>query len=407
MKILYITVQTPYGKGETFILEEMLELKRQGVNLLIAPRNPSKQIFHEKSKKLLKNTIRLPLINSEILKVFLVSLLKKNSIWKILGTFIRRSRNFWIFTKNLAVLPKGVFIAKNIQRHKIIHIHSHWGSTTATMAYIISQLTGIPWSFTLHRWDIKENNLLKEKCKTAKFIRCISEHGKKELLKIIGNNYAKKVYVIHMGIKISDKLETPKERNCDIFQVVVPARLCEVKGHKYLIEAISYLNKHNHDKIKNLRCTFYGDGPLKRKLKRLIKKKKLSKYIKICPFIPHEKLINIYKNNKADLVILPSINTKGGQHEGIPVSLMEAMSYKIPVISTNTGGIPELLSNNAGIIVEEKNPKEIAKAIEYLIEHPDEAKKMGENGRKAVLEKYNWESESKKLLKIYEKLTEK
>ena len=52
------------------------------------------------------------------------------------------------------------------------------------------------------------------------------------------------------------------------------------------------------------------------------------------------------------------------------------------------------------------DPKEIAEAIGHLIEYPEEAK-MGENGRKAVLEKYNWENESKKLLKIYEELAEK
>ncbi|MBI4722603.1 MAG: glycosyltransferase [Candidatus Stahlbacteria bacterium] len=50
------------------------------------------------------------------------------------------------------------------------------------------------------------------------------------------------------------------------------------------------------------------------------------------------------------------------------------------------------------------NSKEIAKAIEYLIEHPDERRKMGENGRRAVLEKYNWEEERKKLLVLYERL---
>jgi len=49
-------------------------------------------------------------------------------------------------------------------------------------------------------------------------------------------------------------------------------------------------------------------------------------------------------------------------------------------------------------------PEEIAKAVEYLMLHPNEAEKMGENGRKAVLEKYNWENESKKLLKVYEEL---
>lgn len=47
---------------------------------------------------------------------------------------------------------------------------------------------------------------------------------------------------------------------------------------------------------------------------------------------------------------------------------------------------------------------DFAKAVEYLIEHPDEARKMGENGRKAVVEKYNWETESKKLIAVYEDL---
>jgi len=63
------------------------------------------------------------------------------------------------------------------------------------------------------------------------------------------------------------------------------------------------------------------------------------------------------------------------------------------------------LKNDCGICVDSLKPRKIAKAIEYLIEHPEEAKKMGENGRKAVLEKYNWENESKKLLKIYKNLS--
>lgn len=54
--------------------------------------------------------------------------------------------------------------------------------------------------------------------------------------------------------------------------------------------------------------------------------------------------------------------------------------------------------------VDPLNPQEIAEAIEYLITHPKEARGMGENGRRAVQEKYNWESEAKKLLALYEEL---
>jgi len=84
------------------------------------------------------------------------------------------------------------------------------------------------------------------------------------------------------------------------------------------------------------------------------------------------------------------------------------MATGLPVIASNFPLWKEIIEgNNCGLTVNPFEPKEIAKAVEYLIEHPEEAKKMGENGRKAVLEKYNWENESKKLLKIYKELSEK
>lgn len=51
MKIAYITAQTPFGKGETFVLEEMLAVTELGVNLVIIPRNPSKEVFHKEGEK--------------------------------------------------------------------------------------------------------------------------------------------------------------------------------------------------------------------------------------------------------------------------------------------------------------------------------------------------------------------
>ncbi len=201
MKICYITAQTPWGKGETFILEEMLEIKNQGTDLLIIPRNPPKEIFHKEANKLLENAIWLPLINWGMIIGFLKTLLTKSILWKTLGVIIIKSRSPWIFIKNLTVLPKGVFIAKIIQKENINHIHAHWGSTTATMAYIISQITNVSWSLTLHRWDIKENNILEEKVKSAKFLRCISKHGVGEVHDIFGEKDKNQFQDIHVKLR--------------------------------------------------------------------------------------------------------------------------------------------------------------------------------------------------------------
>jgi len=82
--------------------------------------------------------------------------------------------------------------------------------------------------------------------------------------------------------------------------------------------------------------------------------------------------------------------------------MFEYMSAGIPVISSNFPLWREIVEGNGcGICVDPKDPKEIAEAIDWIIEHPEDAEEMGRMGRKAVNEKYNWEKEEKKLIEAY------
>ena len=110
----------------------------------------------------------------------------------------------------------------------------------------------------------------------------------------------------------------------------------------------------------------------------------------------------LFSKVKAGLVLFhPEENHINSQ----PNKLFEYMSAGIPVIASNFPLWRDIVEgNNCGICVNPLNPVEISEAIRYLLENPKEAKKMGENGRKAVLEKYNWEKESEKLLYVYEKV---
>lgn len=397
-KIAYITAQVPWGFGEQFIIEEMIALKEIGVKFFIVPRNPRKEIFHKEAECLIDSSIWLPLINGRMIIKFLYYLIIKPQLWEIILKIYQHSNNFITLIKNFAIFSKGVYISDIFKKNNVKHIHAHWGSTTATMAYIISKLSGIPWSFTLHRWDIKENNMLKEKVKSAKFVRCISENGKNELLGIIGTDFTNKIKVIHMGVKIPINVDKVNNDEKKYFKIITPANLLGVKGHKYLIEACLILVEEG---IKNFECIFYGEGLTRKELEKLIKKKSLGDYIKMSGLIPHERLIKMYRSNEVDIVILPSINTRNGEHEGIPVALMEAMANSIPVISTNTGGIPELLSDKAGIIVEEKNPKQLALAIKEFIKNRDFREKIGRQGHERVYKKFNIRKNTEKLLGLF------
>lgn len=113
--------------------------------------------------------------------------------------------------------------------------------------------------------------------------------------------------------------------------------------------------------------------------------------------------MEMYQNKEIDLVVLPSITTKKGEHEGIPVSLMEAMAYQIPVISINTGGIPELLSDGAGTIVEEKSPVKLSQAIIKAMKEGNFAKELSKNAYRKIREKFNIKKNVKTLLGLIQK----
>jgi len=366
--------------------------------LLIVPRDKADKLFHKEAEPLLHDTLSISWFDFNIIKEFLKYMsIHPVSFFSIVRDVVLKARNAKIAFKNLTILPKGIYVSTILQQGSVSHIHAHWASTTSTMAYIISKITGIPWSFTAHRWDISENNILKEKIKTASFVRVISEQGKKEVLEIIGDaSLAKKIRVIHAGVVMPEYKKSVLNVS-DIFTFLCPANFVYVKGHRYLFEACRILL----DKGFKFMCLVAGCGPLEDELKRIVKNLGLGECVVFLGRLPHEELIALYEQCSINAVILPSIVTDTGDKEGIPVALMEAMSYGIPVISTNTGGIPELFGDGGGIMVKEKNSEVIAGAIEKLIMDMAYCDLISKRAREKVEKDFNISLISQKLLHLF------
>ena len=119
-------------------------------------------------------------------------------------------------------------------------------------------------------------------------------------------------------------------------------------------------------------------------------------------FLGRNEVSDVLARSKAGLVTLhPIINYM----DALPVKMFEYMASGIPVISSDIKFWKDIITDaNCGICVNPLEPKEIANAISYIIDNPKEAQKMGENGRNAVLEKYNWGIEEEKFYTLYKEL---
>ncbi len=135
-----------------------------------------------------------------------------------------------------------------------------------------------------------------------------------------------------------------------------------------------------------------------------IQLKQLSGWKNVCyyGFVDKNKIIEIFSKSIAGIVTLhPIIN----YIDALPVKMFEYMAAGLPVIASDFPLWKKILEENScGKTVNPLQPGEIAEAIQHLISHPTEAKHMGMNGRKAVMTKFNWETESKKLISLYQNL---
>ncbi len=123
------------------------------------------------------------------------------------------------------------------------------------------------------------------------------------------------------------------------------------------------------------------------------------KSVNFLGYLSRKEVASVLSHSKAGLVTLHDMDN---YRDALPVKMFEYMAASLPVISSNNKLWKSIIDKHqCGICVDPMNPEEIAQAIRYIIEHPTEAKKMGENGKRAVEEIYNWANEEKKLLDLY------
>ncbi len=137
---------------------------------------------------------------------------------------------------------------------------------------------------------------------------------------------------------------------------------------------------------KNIKLDLAGDGPLKDEYLNFVEKNNLKDIVNYMGTIKAEQKREFFQN--LDVFVLPCIELKNDK-DGIPVVLMEAIDASLPIISTDVSGVPEICFNDYnGILIEQKNTKELVSAITFMAENIDQRKLYGRNSFK-LSEKYD------------------
>jgi glycosyltransferase involved in cell wall biosynthesis len=380
--ILYVTSSLPYGPGEAFVIPEVAALRRRGHEITIVPVHGRGQVLHEDARALLDSCLERSLVSASVVLGAARQLVRRPNASLRALRLVLGSRTPRILLKNLAVLPKGLWLGREAERRRIGHIHAHWGATSSTMALIASQLSGIPWSLTVHRWDIDENNLLRAKARRASFVRTINEIGLRKLGAATAGATGD-AFVLHMGVDVAVDQASPSDGR----RVLAAASLREVKGHVYLLDAVRLLRQRGID----VRLECIGDGPLRPQLERYVADHGLGEDVALSPALSHRELLDRLAAGTWCVAVLASVVTPAGEHEGIPVSLLEAMSVGVPAIGTETGGIPTLLDGGAGLLVPERDAVALADALERVLTDDGLRARLAAAGRRRVEERFDVE----------------
>lgn len=364
MRICYLTTVAPCGDGETFVLHEIDAVQEMGHSVRIFPTRP------ENNDTQGYDLWRCSVLGGDCWKRALAMFFRRplRSLHAC-GTMFFRAGSLAGALKSLYFFPKALAIAHELRRDGgYDFIHAHWLGTVSSVAYIAAALTDLPFGITGHRWDVYGGYAFVPKAKKAAFIRAINDPGRDTVRARLPEPLWNKVFTLHLGVELGEeqRREEPVPPAKRPFQLCMPANLIPVKGHIHVLEALRLLRERGADDVH---CIFYGEGELRKELERTVREYGLEDMVSMPGYLSNQELLAQYRRRDMDAVILSSVTLSESEHEGIPVSLMEAMSWRIPVIAADSGGTAELV-RDAGCLVPEKDPQAIAAAIERLKDDP-------------------------------------
>lgn len=296
------------------------------------------------------------------------------------------------------------------RKHEFDIMHAHWVVPNGPVGALAARLRRLPLIVSLHGSDVfiaeqsrPISSVARRILRAASAITAPSDDLRRRAVKL--GAPAGRCHLVPYGVDPGQftRIEGAgpllrRELGLSDSSLVVFAvgRMVYKKGFEYLIRAIpAILREH-----PNAMIVLAGGGDLQARLVSLVRQLGVEKSVIMPGWIARDKLPLYFSG--CDLFVLPSVVDQQGNVDGLPNTLLEAMASAKPVVATNVAGIPLAVKDGEnGLLVPEKQPGELASAVNLLLRAPDLRQQYGEAGRYRVETELNWETTARTFEKLY------
>ena len=389
MKIAYFINQYP-GISHSFIRREIQALERHDVEVSRYAIRPSKdkvisqEDFDEDKKTRHIVTSGVMGLAGPILKTAFSDPL--GAVRALASAVCLGWRSEAGLLRHLFYFGEALVLASWLKRDGHHHVHAHFGTNAAAIAMFAAPLAKATFSFTVHGPEEFEKPALislARKVESAAFTVAISKFGASQLKKLSAPAVWPRIKIVRCGIE-RDFYESVTASAVSAPHFVCTGRLCAEKGQIDLVEATARVAKD----FPEIRVTLIGDGPMRGEIEAAIERHGIGENVILAGWKTPDEVRTALINARG--FILPSYA------EGLPVSIMEALALRRPVITTYIAGIPELVTDGAcGWLTPAGDVDAIAGALRAAITADDaDIERMGEEGRRRVAARHDIDTEA-------------
>ncbi len=368
LKVGYVVKMFP-RLSETFILNEILELERKGVEVTIfSAKRPNEGIFHPQLANLKADVLYLDEFDLRKWPAWLGKSWealrdKQDNFWSLMDEALQASDR----TKTDQVIL-GAWIGSQGILRGINRFHAHFATLPSTLALYASKISGIDFSLTAHAKDIYvypfSETLMIEKIASSAQVVTVTHFNKKFIDERCPEDLHEKVVVLHNGINLDrfGVLGDSTEATSEEALIVGVGRLVPKKGFDTLLRACAILK----ERAVKFRCVIIGDGSESEALKALKVECNLGAEVDLHGAAHSGETLEWIQ--KATVTCLPCTTATDNNIDALPTALLESLACGVPAVSTLLSGIPEIIeSGKEGFLVEPDDVNALADRLEELL----------------------------------------